>query len=45
MAQPGSTDFGRDLGVRLAQRQILDRVAALAAERGTRSARCIVPRG
>lgn len=92
MAQPGSSDSGRDLGVRLAQRQMLDRIAALAAqapghrltvetvpgrgerfvaraitpaahphliitddidelsaelsaERGIRSARCIVPRG
>ena len=32
MAQPGSTGSGRDLGVRLAQRQILERVAVLAAQ-------------
>jgi hypothetical protein len=32
MAQPGSTDSGRDLGLRLAQGQILERVAALAAQ-------------
>lgn len=32
MAQPGSSDSGRDLGVRLAQRQMLDRIAALAAQ-------------
>jgi hypothetical protein len=32
MAQPGSTGSGRDLGVRLAQRQILAQIAALAAQ-------------